>query len=148
MRRKPCRQPRTRRGESGGEFSLEPREFQPPICRLWIFGRRSGDCSETEAVAGAGDGTVGGTAGGTVAGTRTGPKADEAATEVARASGAATETEAGVDTVSAAGFGLTKCDELSPARCGDRTGRAMDRVECWSHGCREAHRQVSYQAEG
>ena len=58
--------------------------------------------------------------GGTIA-----ANADEAATEVARASGAVTETGAGVDIASAAGFGLTKFEERSPgrmARCGDRTG--------------------------
>ena len=42
------------------------------------------------------------------------------------------------------------CDEWSPgrmARWGDHTAGVKDRIECRSHGCREAHRQVSYQAE-
>ena len=47
--------------------------------------------------------------------------------------------------------GPSTCEERSPgrmARCGDRTAGAKDRVECRSHGCREAHRRVSYQTEG
>ena len=55
-------------------------------------------------------GAMRGVAGGTIAETRAGSKANaEAANEVARASGAVAETGAGVDIVSAAGFGLTKC---------------------------------------
>ena len=106
-----------------GEFGLESREFQPLICGPWIFGRRlwcgrtgrsGGDGRYARCSGGALMAPILGcataqtghvAAGGTIAGTRAGSKANaEAANEVARASGAAAETGAGVDIVSAAGF--------------------------------------------